>query len=110
MGAQLMNFCEIFAPELRTYVLIVGMGVRIAFAHIPPIYICKRMSFFQHFSACLQIAETIYKRLLSLSESYRFYCHRFSSRQTAVDTACLRGGEATLTGSKASITFQCLAS
>lgn len=56
-----MNFCEIFAQELRTYVLTAGMGVGIASAHIPPIYICKRMSFFQHFSACLQIAETLYR-------------------------------------------------
>lgn len=56
-----MNFCEIFAQELRTYVLIAVMGVGIAFAHIPPIYICKWMSFFQHFSACLQIAETLHK-------------------------------------------------
>lgn len=43
-----MDFCEVFAQELRIYKLIAHMGVAIAFAHIPPIYICKQMHFFNN--------------------------------------------------------------
>lgn len=51
VGSQTDKTCKIFAQELRKYVLIAGMGVGVAFTHIPLIYICKQMHFFQDSSA-----------------------------------------------------------
>lgn len=58
-----MDFGEAFAQELRMYQLKAGMGVGIAFIHIPPIWICKQMRcFFSTTLFCFsQTGETLYK-------------------------------------------------
>lgn len=84
-----MDFGEVFAQELRMYKLIARMGVGIAFIHIPPIYICKQMHFFQQHSSAFHKREKHFINGPLPPGPYSFYSHR---QQTAAGTACLRGG------------------
>lgn len=88
----------LFAQELRMYQLMAGMGVGIAFIHLPQICICKQIHccFFQQHSSAFHKQEKHFINGPLPPGPYSFCSHR---QQTAVSTACLRdGGKVTLIG------------